>query len=119
MITFQRSKQLPLLVIAMSLVFSAQTVKAGMISTEQVLSAEKIRADREKVQSFMNRADVEKQLQTLGVPAEAAKSRVDALTDSEVETVAGKIDLLPAGGALSQTDIILILLIAILVAIAI
>jgi hypothetical protein len=55
----------------------------------------------------------------LGVKPELAKQRVDALTDAEVVSLAGKIDTLPAGGALSSTDLIIILLVAILVALLI
>ncbi len=37
--------------------------------------------------------------QALGVPPEDAQSRVDAMTDSEVRTLAGRIEALPAAGA--------------------
>jgi hypothetical protein len=37
-------------------------------------------------------------LQQRGVDANAAISRVDAMTDSEVQTVATQLDKLPAGG---------------------
>jgi hypothetical protein len=55
----------------------------------------------------------------LGVAPETARERVDALTDAEVANLAAQIDTLPAGGALSTTEWILIVLIAILVAILI
>ncbi len=38
------------------------------------------------------------QLQALGVDASAAHSRVDALTDDEAQSLAARIDGLPAGG---------------------
>ena len=38
------------------------------------------------------------QLQTQGIDASTAKARVDALTDEEVQKVAGRLDTIPAGG---------------------
>jgi len=64
----------------------------------------------------MSRADAERSLKALGVDAESAKQRVDALTDAEVISLADKIGSLPAGGNLSTNEIIIILLVAILVA---
>jgi hypothetical protein len=40
---------------------------------------------------------------------------VDALTPAETATLAQRIDALPAGGALSGTDFVVILLVALLV----
>ena len=51
----------------------------------------------------------------MDVPAALARSRVDALTPTEAATLAQRIDALPAGGALSGTDFVIILLVAILV----
>ncbi|MCY1555454.1 hypothetical protein D9M68_921230 [compost metagenome] len=51
----------------------------------------------------------------MDVPAALARSRVDALTPAEVASLAQRIDTLPAAGALSGTDVVIILLVAILV----
>jgi hypothetical protein len=75
-------------------------------------------ARRERVRQFMAREDVVESLVDLGVPAELAKKRAEALTDAEVVTIAGKIDQLPAGGALRQTETILLLLLIIVLLIA-
>ncbi len=97
-------------------VLQIQWAQAAMVSTDQALSAQKVRSDREKIQSFVSRADVQKELQMLGIKADTAKARVAALSDSEVEMVSGKLDSLPAGGNLSHNDLIIILLIIIVVA---
>jgi hypothetical protein len=94
-----------------------QPAQAAMVSTDQVIEAAKINADRDKVQALVKRADVLQKLEAMGINSETAKTRVAALSDSEIESIAGKLDMLPAGGNLSQTDLIIILLIAILVAI--
>lgn len=68
---------------------------AGMITTEQIYSS----AERDRVKNFLDRADVRAQMQALGVDAAAARERVDALTDREIDELAGRIDQLPAGGS--------------------
>ena len=70
---------------------------------------------RERVQAFLDREGVEDRLKALGVAPELARKRVNAMTDEEVLVVAGRIDTLPAGGALDKTDWVIILLIVLLV----
>jgi hypothetical protein len=72
-------------------------VHAGLIGTDQVVTAEQALAARGMVSSVVNRADVASQLQSLGLSPEAAKDRVAALTDSEVTKLAGQMQNLPAG----------------------
>ena len=67
---------------------------AVIVTTDQVQAA----GDRDKVRSFLDRAEVRAQLENLGVDANAARARVDALTDEEVSNLAARIDTLPAGG---------------------
>ncbi|MDN0075400.1 PA2779 family protein [Crenobacter sp. SG2303] len=105
--------------LATCLALQPMQASAEMISTQDVATVQKIQADREKVRSFLDRAAVKEKLQAMGVQAAFAKNRVDVLSDSEVELLAQRIDSLPAGGSLSSTDIIIILLVAILVAVAV
>lgn len=84
---------------------------AEIISTEQVLPT----SDRDRVRTFLDREGVEDRLKALGVPPEEARQRVDAMTPAEVQEVAGKLDTLPAGGAIDRTDLILILLLVLLI----
>lgn len=107
------------LLFAAVLALPCQSALAGLVSTEQVASRSEVQADREKVRAFLGRSEAERDLVALGVGPEFAKQRVDALTDEEVVSLAGKIDALPAGGALSNSELIVILLVAILVAILI
>lgn len=109
----------PILAAAVAAAFALpfQSAQADVISTDQVASDSKAQADREKVKAFLSRADAERNLIAMGVAPDTAKQRVDALSDAEVASLAGKIDTLPAGGALSNTELILIVLIVILIAI--
>ena len=83
---------------------------AEIVSTERAL----VQGERDRVRTFMQREDVERQLKALGLPPELARQRTDALTDEEVLVIAGKLDTLPAGSALDKYDWILILLLVIL-----
>lgn len=67
---------------------------AGIVTTDQIYTS----AERDRVMSFLDRADVQAQMQALGVDPQATRARVDALTDHEVAKLSGQIDQLPAGG---------------------
>lgn len=67
---------------------------AGIVPTDQIVAA----AERDQITNFLDRADVRAQMQVLGVDPQAARARVDALSDDEVATLAGRLDQLPAGG---------------------
>jgi len=67
---------------------------AGIVTTDQIAAG----IERDRVSSFLDRADVQAQLQSNGVDPQAARARVNALTDDEIAKVASQIDQLPAGG---------------------
>jgi hypothetical protein len=104
--------------IATVLVLPCGAAQAGIVSTQDVAAHEGLAAQRERVREFMAREDVADKLVELGVAADLAKKRAEALTDEEVVTIAGKIDKLPAGGALRQNEVILLLLLIIVLLIA-
>ena len=68
---------------------------AAIVTTDQIYTS----TERERVKNFLDRAEVRDKMQVLGVDADAARARVDALTDNEVAQLAGRIDQLPAGGS--------------------
>jgi hypothetical protein len=70
--------------------------------------------DRAKVKQFLETNDLKNRLAALGVDGLNASRRVDAMTHEEVHALAQRIDSLPAGGALSDRDIILVLLVTLL-----
>lgn len=90
----------------LSLSLWTPSAQAGMVSSEQVISQS---AQRERVRAVFDRQDVREQLQARGVDADAARARVDALTDDEVATINGKLDSLPAGGDVLGTLVFIFL----------
>lgn len=80
---------------------------AGIVATDQVAAG----AGRDRVTSFLERAEVQAQMQALGVNPQAAAARVNALSDGEIAGLADRIDQLPAGGS----DVLTVLLVVFLV----
>lgn len=80
---------------------------AGIIATDQVAT----NAERDRVKSFLDRAEMRARMQALGVSPQAARDRVDALGDEEVAALADRLDQLPAGGS----DLLAVALIVFLV----
>lgn len=87
-----------LMVSMLSMSLWMPSAQAGMVSSEQVIASQAAQQDRERVRALFERQDVREQLQARGVDADAARARVDALTDEEVASINGKLDSLPAGG---------------------
>ncbi|MEK6244305.1 MAG: PA2779 family protein [Pseudomonadota bacterium] len=88
-------------------------VNAGMIGTDEVVSAAQAQVARATVLSQISRADVAGQLQSLGLTAQAATDRVAALTDTEVAKLAGQIESLPAGA--DAGSLLLLILVGVLI----
>jgi hypothetical protein len=82
--------------LALSLHFPA--ANAAMVGTEAVVNAAEVQQSRERIVSTLNRDDVKTQLMARGVDPSQVQARLDSLTDEEVQTLAAKMDQLPAGG---------------------
>jgi len=78
--------------------FQATTASAGVIGTTEYLSATDRAGQIATVQAALSRADVQAQLEKLGVNPVDAVTRVASLTDSELADVADRMESLPAGG---------------------
>lgn len=75
---------------------------AGIVSTQESISsttsATISATNRAYVGAFLARDEVRAALLHQGVDVDAAAQRVNAMTDSEIEQLAGRIDQAPAGG---------------------
>lgn len=79
---------------------------AGMLPTDAV----GVSTDRDRVARFLEREDVQLQLQAQGVDPSAVKARVAAMTDEEAAQLAGHMDEMPAGGVLGLILFVFIVL---------
>jgi long-subunit fatty acid transport protein len=73
------------------------SIQAAMIGTDQIVTTSVNQANRDKVIVFVNRSDVAKQLEAMGVRPAEAQSRVNAMTPDELNKVAANVDTMPAG----------------------
>jgi len=71
--------------------------QAKMFTTDQVIERAGPADDRQRVESFLMREDVQKQLVLLGIDPQEAASRVASLSNEEIQQIAGRLDELPAG----------------------
>jgi hypothetical protein len=100
------------------LALACGTAYADLVGTDEAAASiepAKPDADREKLRAFMERPEVVQQLQKMGVSPDEAKARVGAMSDAEVRMVAGKLDMLPAGGRITNTELVIIILLAVIV----
>ena len=103
-----------LLVMALATV-PAGIARAGLVSTEEVVEQQDSAAERARVEGFLAREDVQRQMIEMGIdPAEAAR-RADGMTAGEVRRVAGNIEALPAGQARGVSIVVVLLLVILLI----
>ena len=90
-----------------------QVARAALIGTLQAVEASGTRAQSlEIVNSTLAREQVRSQLQAMGVDPAAVEARIARLTDSELQSLADRMQHLPAGGdALAVIGIVFVVLI--------
>ena len=71
--------------------------QAKMVTTDQVIERADPADDRQRVESFLLREDVQRQFVLLGIDPQEAASRVASLSNEEIQQIAGRLDELPAG----------------------
>lgn len=106
-------------IVALSLLVQTPLVRAELVGTEAMAAPSQVEFEREKIRSFVERANVKERLDAMGVSGLVTADRVAALSEAEVHAMAERIEGMPAGGALGQMDLVIILLVAILVVVAI
>lgn len=88
---------LPLAAAVCWITLGVGTAQGGMVTTQEVVAQGEVANDRAQVKAFLARSDVQQQLRSLGVSPAEATERVAALSDSEVQRIAGELEERPAG----------------------
>jgi hypothetical protein len=83
-----------LLVVSMTGLGLPPPSQAAIVGTDATLAA----AQRDRVATLLDRAEVRAQIEAQGVRRADVEARVAALSDEEVAQLAGQLDRLPAGG---------------------
>jgi hypothetical protein len=103
-------------IIAALLALGAVPAHAALISSDAAI---KPASERDRVRAMLERPEVTRELQKMGIAPSHAEGRVQAMSDTEVAQLAGRLDALPAGGAITNDELLLIIIIVLLVAILI
>jgi hypothetical protein len=85
-----------LLILSLASLGVAAPAQAAMVATDAAVAG----AERGRISSLLDRADVRAQLQAYGVDAADVKTRVAAMTDEEAARLAAQLDSLPTGGSI-------------------
>ena len=99
------------LCLAMLNLGSPLVARAELVTTLQAVEASTRAQDLATVNSALAREEVRAQVAALGVEPAQVESRLAALTDSELRTLAGQVNELPAGAdALAVIGIVFLVL---------
>jgi len=90
------------------------TVLAGIVTTTELVDAQHVEHERNRIKNWMARDEVRQQLTAQGVDFENAWARVDNLTNAEVMQLSANMDEMPAGSSSGEILVIGILVLVIL-----
>lgn len=86
---------------------------ADVISSDEIMSAERFQYDKQQILSYVDSDAVQQQLIALGVDSDMAKLRISSMTSSEIASLNAQMDDMPAGGVIG-TVVTVLLVIAVL-----
>jgi hypothetical protein len=84
--------------------------QAEMINTERLQAHD----ERARVKAILERPELARGLEKMGIAPREALGRVDAMSDAEVLQLAGRLDAAIAGGQLSNETLLLLIIIVLL-----
>lgn len=93
--------------LTLALLLIAPQAQAGMIGTQD--------SERERVKELVARPDLAQELKKMGIAPEEIQGRIDAMTDEEVRSLAGRLNAVPAGGEITTQEWLLIIIVILLV----
>jgi hypothetical protein len=102
-----------MLALAVLVAIPYQAAFAALVDTEAAVDASSGNSARARLKAVLARGDVQTALRAQGIDPAEAEARVAGLTDAEINQIAGRLDVLPAGGILGF--VILVLVIVLLV----
>ena len=103
----KRAKKVFCSLLAVSIgLLPVQMARADVIATDQAIANSAAHGKRQATATFLSRPEVVVQLAALGVPRDVAEERVAAMTEDEINALAGKLDALPAAGGVSFVGVI-------------
>src|ERR1043165_9682048 len=93
--------------LTLALLLIAPLANAGMIETPA--------SDRERVKEIVSRPELAQELKKMGIAPEEIQGRIDAMSDEEVRSLAGRLSAVPAAGEPTTQEWLLIIIVILLV----
>ena len=88
-----------------------QSAWAAMIGTESIINVDRSQSPRDYLNNLLAREDIQATLVSQGIDPQEAQTRIDSLSDAEVNDIVNKLDQLPAGGGVLETILIIAFLV--------
>lgn len=82
----------------LSIIGAAQATLIGTDTAAAAVNADDVAGKRSRVLAFLDREDVAREFDRLGVSPAEAKARVAAMSDADLLSLSDRIDQAPAGG---------------------
>lgn len=89
-----------------ALLLASGVAQAGIIETDTLYSNTQTALNKTAVLNALERKEVQQLLTQRGISQQAAETRINAMTDDEIATLASDVDNLPAGAGLGETLVI-------------
>lgn len=103
---FRRIREIlaaPMILSLLIVTIPAPAWSAENIGTDTLIEESVHAAERALVYEFMSRDDVQQEMMNLGVDPDEALYRLNTLSDSEIQQIAGDIQSMPAGEGALET----------------
>jgi flagellar motor component MotA len=81
---------------------------AAVYSSDQILNQQTHQFNKQQILSALDASEVQQKLQALGVSQLDAKSRIDAMTPSELNALNDQLNSAPAGGVVGTVVTVLV-----------
>ncbi|WP_372625455.1 PA2779 family protein [Arsukibacterium sp.] len=81
---------------------------AGVYTSDQVIATQQFQYNKQQVLAFVDTAEVQQKLQTLGVSPADAKQRIASMTNAELEAFNSQLNDMPAGGIVNTIVTVLV-----------
>ncbi|MES3009649.1 MAG: PA2779 family protein [Pseudomonadota bacterium] len=85
------------MIVCMTVIGMPLTAQASIVPTDEAITSVEASANRNKVETFLARADVRDAMVAQGLSPDNASERVRAMSDAEVAQLADRVDHAPAG----------------------
>ncbi|ALT00324.1 PA2779 family protein [Lacimicrobium alkaliphilum] len=102
------SKFLKAVITGSVLIFSLGQASAAPYSSDQVIASQQHQYNKQQVLSFLDNAEVQNKLVTLGVSPEQAEQRIANMTNEELDALNSQMNEMPAGGIVGTIVTVLV-----------